>query len=348
MDRRQYLGLTGTSIAALLSGCSSSGDQSTAPATDTATGTPTATSTDTPTATDTATQTETATETPESQNRSFQGVYDDVMEEADAPSVPDEMFDQERSNPVNTEDWSARDLERVAVAAAQNARKEHSAQNIAKTLYQTFSSDVDELYADSRRVSLGGGRDILKVFDQKNDGILYLVPWASQTGEDDALRPEEKPNTNTERNLAGLQDPQDTANYDSLDPQSTKNRFESWKEQRKEEGKQVTEELIGQGWVNMIGAYADLLPGAEYKDANITVTEEAGNEIGDLELIRPEDPNEEDPNYEGIDHIERIVEEYEAANLDSGEWLKVHYEDNQFQFTTTNDYNPSQGFAEAP
>lgn len=66
MDRRQYLGLTGASITALLGGCSSSGSQSTATATDTATATATATPTASPTETETATPTETATATPAS------------------------------------------------------------------------------------------------------------------------------------------------------------------------------------------------------------------------------------------------------------------------------------------
>jgi len=84
MDRRHFLGLTGASITALLGGCSSSGSQSTATATDTATAT--ATPTASPTATETATPTETATATPASDPFNIDRPYLEFIEEEYLPT----------------------------------------------------------------------------------------------------------------------------------------------------------------------------------------------------------------------------------------------------------------------
>jgi hypothetical protein len=225
------------------------------------------------------------------------------------------MFDQERSNPVNTDDWTSRDLERVAVAAAQNARKEHSAQNIAKTLYQRFSSDVDELYADSRGVSLGGYRRIPKVFDLKNGEFFKVVPWASQTDDSDALRAGETPNSNTERALAGLEDSSDNANqcpYDTgLHPNSQEGDWSGW-----------------------IKSYSDLIVGSNWGEENVTVGPEAAEEIRRLELEEP-----------GTEHVEFINEDYESTELHKNEWRVYSFsEEEGWSAETITDYSPDQGY----
>lgn len=336
MDRRQYLGLTGTSIVALLGGCFSSEDHNherttqTPSATATATVTATATETSTATATETPTEesTETATSTPEPENRSLQEVYDDAMADASAPSVPNELFDEERINSVDTENWSARDLERVAVAAAQRASKEYSAQNIAKTLYQTFSQDADELYADSRRAL---GRNIVKIFDQVNDEIHYLVPWASQTGEDDMLIEGEEADDKTERNLAGLEDPTDLANACLIDPQTLENAIEYSKEERNATDAEIRGALPG--WIN---AYDDLLPGPKYDTQNLTFTEEAGRHVAQQEVH----------GYGGIDHIKTVTETMEATKSGDDETVKFYMEGGGLSAEVITGYDPEQGFAD--
>lgn len=87
MDRRQYLGLTGTSIVALLGGCSSSGGQNTSAATATDTATITPTGTVTPTASPTREPTATATSTPTSEPmlRMHPGEYLDKFSSGDSP-----------------------------------------------------------------------------------------------------------------------------------------------------------------------------------------------------------------------------------------------------------------------
>lgn len=312
VDRRQYLGLTGTSIAALLSGCSSSGSPPTPTPTDTATATATATETATATATETPTEepTETATETPEPQNLNFQSIYDEAMDDASAPSVSNEVM-----NSVDTDDWSARDLEKVAVAAAQNASKEHSAQNIAKALYQKFSQDADELYADSRGVILGGYRNIVKIFDQKSEEVHYLVPWASQTGEDDMLIEGENPNTKTERNLAGLED------------SKNRNSRPVWET-----------DYHPNDWSGYVSGFSDIWIGEMYGEKNITFTDSGSDEAERLELEHPEAK---------IEHIRFIHEDYESADLDEGEWRAYHFEEGEgWSGHTISDYSPDQGYAE--
>jgi PBP1b-binding outer membrane lipoprotein LpoB len=312
MDRRQYLGLTGASIVALLGGCSSSSSQSTATATDTATATETATEISTATATETPTEepTETATETPEPQNLSFQSIYDEAMADASAPSVSDEVM-----NSVDKDDWSARDLEKVAVSAAQNASKEHSAQNIAKALYNTFSTDADELYADSRANYLGGHRDVLKVFDGKNNQVHYLVPWASQTGEDDFLRDGEEPVSDTEDNLAGLEESKNRNSRPIWDKNYHPNDWESY-----------------------VNGFSDIWVGIMYGEKNITFTDSGSDEAERLELEHTEAK---------IEHIRFIHEDYESADLDEGEWRAYHFEEGEgWSGHTVSDYSPDQEYAE--
>lgn len=310
MDRRQYLGLTGASIVALLGGCSSSGSQSTATATDT----PTATATPTETATDTPTEepTETATATPEPQNLSFQEIYDDVMAEVDAGSVDEGVLSS-----VDKDDWSAGDLEQVAVSAAQSVGKEN-AMAVGKALYENFSSNPDELYVDSRHQYLGGDVVVLEIFDKRNDSKHYLMPWGDVSDEGVFLREGENPDTSTERNLEGLEDSSDNANRNGYDTELHP--------EKSPDGE----------WVGWIKAYSDLLIGEKYGKENLTVTESAAKQIRNLEIIDP-----------STAHIEFINEDYEATNLDQGEWRVYDFDqENGWTARTVADYTPDQGYAE--
>jgi hypothetical protein len=338
-DRRNILKAgASVTLTTLVSACLGNDSSQNTP-TPTSIRTPTETATpeptDTPEPTETKEPEENNTEPQDQETlevRGFQGIYDEAMAEADAPSVPDEMFDEERSNPVNTEDWSARDLERVAVAAAKNASKEHSAQNIAKTLYQTFSSDVDELYADSRRAL---GRDIVKIFDQVNDEIHYLVPWASQTGEDDMLIEGENADDKTERNLAGLEDKEDMANFSPLDVEQIENRIEYFGGREN-----ISDAEWREAWDNFMNHFGDIIVGENYGTDELAVTRDAAIRIDGAEI----------EGYEGIDHIKEINTQYSAIKQDTqlgdGKRMRVHY-DGGWKFDVTSDYD-GNGYAEAP
>jgi len=240
-----------------------------------------------------------------------------------APSISNEVM-----RGVDTDDWSGRDLEKVAVAAAQNSSKEHSAMRIGKALYQEFSTEADELYVDSRRAL---GRDIVKIFDQVNDEIHYLVPWASQTGEDDMLRDGENPNSKTERSLAGLEDPTDVANACLIDPQTLENAIEYSKEERNATDAEIRGDLPG--WIN---AYDDLLPGPKYDTQELTFTEEAARYVAQQEVH----------GYGGIDHIKTVTETMKSTELGDGETVKFHKEGGGLSSEIITGYDPEQGFAE--
>jgi PBP1b-binding outer membrane lipoprotein LpoB len=92
MDRRQYLGLTGTSIVALLGGCSSSDGQENSGGdtteTRTATITPTATATASETPTESPEPTEEPTETPDGSGADITSEHEQFYEFTANEDVP--------------------------------------------------------------------------------------------------------------------------------------------------------------------------------------------------------------------------------------------------------------------
>ena len=137
MDRREYLGLTGTSIVALLGGCSSSGSQSTATATETRTDTAAATLTRT--ATSTSTPTEVATTTTVSE--------DDTQFEVDRPF--DEFVTQELMEKPRTSEND--DGEEIPVGYDPNAvgpYTEHFAETVLSQMGNIPSLNPSMRYRD--------------------------------------------------------------------------------------------------------------------------------------------------------------------------------------------------------